>query len=89
MEPKADPLLCYCGCRRKLSGRQEKWATEECKLRHWHAVKAEEALASLPQDQFREAIRRVCERRWEGRKGRLRVRFGLPGMAPGGPGPRS
>lgn len=80
---------CLCGCGEALTGRQRKWASEECKLRRWHALRAEEALASLPQGEFRRAIRRVCEMRWGGLRGRMRVRFGKPWMLPGGPGPRS
>lgn len=75
-------------CDTPLSGRQEKWCSEDCKVDAFHASKADYYLSALPQKEFREAIRRACEKRWKGKRGRLSVRFGLPGMTPGGPGPR-
>lgn len=81
------------GCKSPLTGKQEKWCSETCKVRAWYEAQvsgrtAEDLLAALPQKELRAVIRRVCERRWPGLRGRISVRFGKPWMPRGGPGPR-
>lgn len=81
------------GCTEPLTGHQKKWCSETCKVRAWYESKisgktAEEMLSALPQKELRQVIRRVCERRWPGKRGRFSRRFGKTWMPPGGPGPR-
>ena len=88
--PAASQGRSHCEtCKKTLTGRQERYCSTACRVRAWHLSKAEERLAGLPQAEFRAVLRRVAEKRWPGLRGRIRVRFGRPGMAPGGPGPRS
>lgn len=80
-------------CGNPLRGRQVYYCCTACRVSHWHQTKAgeksaEELLSGLPQEELRKVIRRVCHRRWPGKRGRISVRFGTPGMPPGGPGPR-
>lgn len=86
------PRVCQ-HCQKPLRGRQVYYCSTACRVNHWHERRAgektaEELLSGLPQDELRAVIRRVCQRRWPGKKGRISVRFGKPGMPPGGPGPR-
>lgn len=85
------PTCLREGCTRPLTGRQEKYCSTACRVAAWHEAKyvgrtAEDLLSGLPQKELRGVIRRVCERRWSGKRGRLKVRFGAPWMEPGGPG---
>lgn len=95
MPSKGEGRVCQReGCERPLTGKQEKWCCETCKVEAWYQSKvsgktAEEMLSALPQKELRAVIRRVMERRWPGKRGRWRTRFGAPWMPPGGPGPRS
>lgn len=65
-------------CGRRLSGRQEKWCSEACRVEGYWTSRAPYLLSCLPQKEFRKAIREACEARWP--KGhstnRLKVRFG-------------
>lgn len=81
------------GCCRPLVGQQQRYCSDACRVDHWNERKysgrtAEDLLAALPQKELRAVIRRVCERRWPGLRGRISVRFGKPWMPHGGPGPR-
>lgn len=76
----------HCGS--LLRGRQEKWCSPACRVTAYHAHRAGYYLSALPQEEWREAIRESCERRWPGRRGRASFRFGEPGWPRGGPGPR-
>lgn len=85
------PTCQRTGCERPLTGRQQRYCSDACRVDHWNERKysgrtAEDLLSALPQEELRKVIRRVCERRWSGKRGRLKVRFGAPWMPPGGPG---
>lgn len=94
MEPKAQVATCQrTGCTEPLRGRQQLYCSTACRVRAWNEAKyagksAEELLAGLPQEELRKVLRRACERRWPGKRGRISVRFGKTWMEPGGPGPR-
>lgn len=65
-------------CGGKLQGRQVRWCSSKCRIDAFHVSRADYYLSALPQKEFREAIRRACNRRWP--KGhstnRIKIRFG-------------